>query len=166
MSAVSTKNFMSTFPSMVFGAVMSQHRLRRKTEKVQDMILDHIGFGVGDYEHSRAFYSAALAPLGIVLVMEIPAEANVGGHAAAGYGRGGEPLFWIGAEGRTEPVMHVAFAARSRAEVDGFHAAALAAGAQDNGAPGLRPQYHPHYYAAFILDPDGHNIEAVCHTPA
>ncbi|GGE27060.1 glyoxalase [Agaricicola taiwanensis] len=130
------------------------------------MIIDHMGFGVADYERSKAFYTAALAPLGIRLMTEIAAKDNISLHAAAGFGRDGEPLFWIGAEGRTRPFMHIAFAAQNRAQVDGFHAAAVAAGATDNGAPGLRPQYHPHYYAAFVLDLDGHNIEAVCHTPA
>ncbi len=133
-------------------------------------MLDHIGVPVSDFEASRAFYSAALAPLGISLVMEVSAE-ETGAAAHAGYGQGGKPFFWIGSGGSTglttsaESHVHVAFAAASRAQVDAFHAAALAAGGRDNGGPGLRPHYHPHYYGAFILDPDGHNIEAVCHHP-
>lgn len=130
------------------------------------MILDHMGFGVGNYERAKMFYTATLAPLGITLLMEVPAEENRSGHAACGFGREGHPLFWIGAEGRTTPPVHIAFVARSRAAVDGFHAAALDNGATDNGAPGLRPNYHPDYYAAFVIDPDGHNIEAVCHASA
>ncbi len=127
------------------------------------MIIDHLGFGVADYTRSKAFYEAALAPLGIAVVMEAPAEK--GGGAACGFGRGGKPQFWISAEGRTVPRVHVAFAAASRGDVDAFYKAALAAGAADNGAPGIRPHYHPNYYGAFVLDPDGHNIEAVCHKP-
>ena len=126
--------------------------------------LDHIGINATDYDRTKAFYTAALAPLGITLVMEF--------GKAAGFGRDGKPDFWIG-EGATRfqkpeqlsPItpVHVAFVARSRAEVDAFHTAALAAGARDNGKPGLRPEYHATYYGAFVLDPDGHNIEAVTH---
>jgi catechol 2,3-dioxygenase-like lactoylglutathione lyase family enzyme len=127
------------------------------------MIIDHLGFGVADYSRSKAFYEAALAPLGITVVMEAPAEK--GGGAACGFGREEKPVFWISAEGKTAPRLHFAFAAASREDVDAFYKAALAAGATDNGAPGLRPHYHPNYYGAFVLDPDGHNIEAVCHKP-
>lgn len=128
-------------------------------------MLDHIGLGVSDYERAKAFYAAALAPLGASLVMEVgPDLPGVGGRAA-GFGRDGKPDLWLGEEGRTEPRVHIAITARSRAEVDAFHRAALDAGARDNGAPGLRPHYHPDYYAAFVLDPDGHNLEAVCHAP-
>ncbi len=129
------------------------------------MIIDHLGFGVADYVRSKAFYEAALAPLGIAVVMEAPAEATESGGAACGFGREGKPVFWILAEGKAAPRLHVAFAAASREDVDAFYKAALAAGATDNGAPGLRPHYHPSYYGAFVLDPDGHNIEAVCHKP-
>ena len=129
------------------------------------MILDHIGLGVSDYERAKAFYDAALAPLGIVRLMEFPGEVTPSGAPACGYGRDGKPEFWIGAEGGTTPPLHVAFAARSRAEVDAFHAAAMAAGGTDNGPPGLRPLYHEHYYGAFVRDPDSHNVEAVCHRP-
>lgn len=127
-------------------------------------MIDHMGLGYADYEAAKAFFAKALAPLGVTLLMEVPAEGNPSGAPACGFGRE-QPLFWIGGEGRTTPVMHVAFTARTRAEVDGFYRAALAAGAKDNGAPGLRPHYHPNYYAAFVHDPDGHNIEAVCHAP-
>jgi catechol 2,3-dioxygenase-like lactoylglutathione lyase family enzyme len=126
--------------------------------------LDHLGIPVSDYARAKAFYGQALAPLGIAVVMELTAEMT-GDAAAAGFGRGRKPDFWIGEGSRIGPV-HVAFAATSRAEVDAFHAAAIAAGGRDNGAPGLRPHYHPDYYGAFVLDPDGHNIEAVCHRPA
>ena len=122
-------------------------------------MLDHVGFGVSDYARSKAFYERALAPLGITLLME-----PVG--RAAGFGQHGKPFFWL-EEGRT-PVteVHVAFLAKDRATVDAFHAAGLEAGGTDNGAPGLREIYHPTYYGAYVLDPDGNNIEAVCHTPA
>jgi catechol 2,3-dioxygenase-like lactoylglutathione lyase family enzyme len=129
------------------------------------MILDNVGFGVSDYERAKAFYDACLAPLGIERVMEVGGEDTPSGAPAVGYGRDGKPELWLGGEGKTTPPAHVAFLARSRAEVDAFHAAALAAGGTDNGAPGLRPQYHANYYGAFVLDPDGHNMEAVCHSP-
>lgn len=128
-------------------------------------MIDHIGFGVGDYERAKAFYAAALAPLGAALVMEVTGEQAASGAPAAGFGRDGRPDFWIGAEGRTTPPAHLAIIARTRAEVDAFHAAALAAGGRDNGGPGLRPQYGPDYYAAFVLDFDGHNVEAICRAP-
>ena len=121
------------------------------------MTIDHIGFPVADYERSKAFYTQALAPLGIGLVMEV--------QDWCGFGKAGKPEFWFGVGGVLRPPMHIAFAAQNRAQVRAFHAAALAAGGRDNGAPGLREIYHPHYYGAFVLDPDGHNIEAVCHAP-
>lgn len=126
--------------------------------------LDHISLNVSDYARSKAFYERVLEPLSIKLVMEF--------GPAGGFGRDGKPDFWIGT-GPTSfqrpehlaPItpIHVAFAARSRAEVDAFFAAAIAAGGKDFGAPGLRPEYHANYYGAFVLDPDGHNIEAVFH---
>ena len=128
-------------------------------------MIDHIGFAVSDYERAKAFYTKALAPLNYVLIMEVPAEGNPSGAPAAGFGEGGKPDFWIGGEGGIEKPLHVAFQTRDRASVDAFHKAALAAGGRDNGAPGLRPHYHPNYYGAFVFDLDGHNIEAVCHTP-
>lgn len=129
-------------------------------------MIDHVGFPVSDYDRARAFYAAALAPLGYALVMEVSAAENPSGAAAAGFGREGKPDFWIGAEGGLEKPLHVAIVAADRSAVDAFHRAALAAGAKDNGPPGIRAQYHPNYYAAFVRDRDGHNIEAVCHLPA
>jgi catechol 2,3-dioxygenase-like lactoylglutathione lyase family enzyme len=121
--------------------------------------LDHVGVDVSDYAASKTFYAQALAPLGMKVVMEP-------GPGAAGFGAD-FPFFWIFARGReTVTGAHVAFAAADRAMVDAFHHAALAAGGTDNGAPGVREIYHPHYYGAFVLDPDGNNVEAVCHKPA
>ena len=126
-------------------------------------MLDHVSIEVSDFERSKAFYEAVLAPLGIRLLMEF--------EGAAGFGKetehGPKPFFWVGARGR--PIVsgaHVAFGVRSTEQVDAFHAAALAAGGTDNGAPGPRPIYHPGYYGAFVLDPDGNNVEAVCHRAA
>lgn len=130
-------------------------------------MLDHIGIPVSDYAKAKAFYQQALAPLGAALRMEVgPEQTGAGSHG--GFGTPGKPCFWISdgrvGDGEAEST-HVAFAAKDRAAVRAFHAAALAAGGRDNGAPGLRPHYHAHYYAAFVRDPDGHNIEAVCHAP-
>lgn len=121
------------------------------------MIIDHLGIAVSDYTISKQFYTQCLAPLEIQLVMEA--------HGWAGFGAEGKPEFWFGPAEKTQTPMHIAFSATSRAAVDRFYQAALAAGGVDNGAPGLRPEYHPHYYGAFVFDPDGHNIEAVCHKP-
>jgi len=130
-------------------------------------LIDHIGMPVSDVARATEFCLRALAPLGIGIVMEVSAE-QTGDGAAVGFGAQGKPFFWIG-EG-SPPVgdqhIHVAFAAKTRAEVDAFYAAAIAAGARDNGPPGLRPHYHANYYGAFVLDADGNNIEAVCHAPA
>ena len=127
-------------------------------------MLDHIGFAVADFARARAFYVAALKPLGLSLVMEVTAE-ETGGDAGAGFGVAVKPFLWIGTGAKPKGGTHVAFAAETRAEVDSFYQAALAAGGTDNGAPGLRPHYHPNYYGAFVLDPDGNNVEAVCHKP-
>lgn len=126
-------------------------------------MLDHVGVAVSDIERSRRFYDQALAPLGISLMAEIGPELTDAGGTALGYGGGDSPFFWIGGNERVGEGTHIAFTARTRAEVAAFHAAALAAGGTDHGAPGLRPHYHANYYAAFVLDPDGINIEAVCH---
>lgn len=127
-------------------------------------MLDHIGFPVSNFLHSRRFYQIVLEPLGIGIVKEVTAE-QTGASAAAGFGENGKPYFWIGdGEGVVRGRLHVAFTAKTRADVDAFYQAALAAGGRDNGKPGLRPHYHAHYYGAFVLDPDGHNIEAVCHS--
>jgi catechol 2,3-dioxygenase-like lactoylglutathione lyase family enzyme len=127
-------------------------------------MLDHIGFAVADLARSRKFYAKALAPLGYIPVMDLTAE-QTGGYAGTGFGPPSRPQFWIGNGEQPGSRVHIAFVAKSRAEVDAFHKAALAAGGRDNGAPGLRPHYHEHYYGAFVVDPDGHNVEAVCHTP-
>lgn len=119
------------------------------------MFIDHIGFAVADYRRSKAFYTRCLAPLGLQLIVEI--------EGWAGFGRGDRAELWFGEDGTAQRPMHIAFVADDRASVDRFYRAALAAGGKDNGAPGLRPIYHAHYYGAFVIDPDGHNIEAVCH---
>jgi catechol 2,3-dioxygenase-like lactoylglutathione lyase family enzyme len=126
-------------------------------------MIDHIGFPVSDYTRARDFYLKALAPLGYTLIMEV--QQNEHDAPAAGFGRDGKPDFWIGGEGGLAKAVHIAIVADDRATVDAFYAAAMAAGAKDNGAPGVRAHYHPNYYGAFVLDPDGHNIEAVCHKP-
>ena len=122
-------------------------------------MIDHVGIGVSDYEASKAFYSQALEPLGIELLMEPVAEARR-------FGKDGMPFFWIPASRPVQSGVHVAFGCEDRALVDAFHAAAFAAGGTDNGPAGPRPIYHAHYYGAFVLDPDGNNVEAVCHRPA
>lgn len=121
------------------------------------MIFDHIGLAVSDYEHSKRFFTQALAPLGIELLMEV--------QGWAGLGRAGKAEFWFGTHTQPQAPMHIAFAAQNREQVRAFYAAALAAGGKDNGAPGIREVYHPNYYGAFVIGPDGHNIEAVTHTP-
>ena len=127
-------------------------------------MIDHIGIDVTDFERSKAFYQRALAPLGYALLMEVPA-AVTGQTDVAGFGEAPKPDFWISRGSANRPPVHVAFRAASRKVVDAFYRAALDAGGKDHGAPGLRPHYHPNYYGAFVLDPDGHNIEAVCHSP-
>lgn len=121
-------------------------------------MLDHVGLEVSDLEASKAFFGEALAPLGISLLMEV-------GGVAAGFGDERKPYFWIAGRGPVGTGTHVAFGVETRELVDEFHAAALAAGGRDNGAPGPRPQYHESYYGGFVLDLDGNNIEAVCHRP-
>ena len=121
-------------------------------------MMDHVGVNVSDYERSKAFYEKALAPLGMKPLMEF-------GPAMCGFG-GEFPFFWIGKRDRDpSTAVHIAFSARDREMVDAFHAAALEAGGTDNGGPGVREIYHPNYYGAFVLDPDGNNVEAVCHKP-
>jgi len=127
-------------------------------------MIDHLGIGASDIHLSRHFYDAALAPLGIGTVMEVTPEQS-GGYHGIGYGKNGKPAFWLGSGGASGTGIHIAFTASSRAQVDAFHAAALNAGGKDNGGPGLRPHYHPNYYGAFVFDPDGINVEAVCHAP-
>jgi catechol 2,3-dioxygenase-like lactoylglutathione lyase family enzyme len=126
-------------------------------------VIDHVGIEVGDIDRSRSFYEAALAPLGIELVMEFEGMLGFGKVTE----RGRQPFFWVAARGRPAVSgVHIALGARERDQVDAFHAAGLAAGGTDNGAPGPRPVYHPGYYGAFVLDPDGNNIEAVHHQRA
>jgi catechol 2,3-dioxygenase-like lactoylglutathione lyase family enzyme len=122
--------------------------------------LDHVALSAGDYEVSRRFYEQALGALGLKPLMSFDEGGKVTGFGAR------QPIFWLGDGGKLQNGrVHYAFAAATRAEVDAFYAAAMAAGGKDNGPPGLRPHYHATYYAAFVLDPDGHNIEAVCHAP-
>ena len=128
-------------------------------------MLDHVGFAVSDAERSKRFYEQALAPLGITLIMTVTPEQTEAGGTAHGFGSDGKPYFWVGDNERVGEGTHVAFEADTRAKVEAFYQAAMAAGGKDNGAPGIRPHYHPNYYAAFVYDPDGANIEAVCHRP-
>lgn len=127
-------------------------------------MIDHIGIGCGDFEASRRFYEAALSPLGIAKMMEVTPEMT-GGYHGIGMGAEQKPFFWFGNDGARGTGMHVAFTAETRAQVDAFYAAAMANGGRDNGPPGIRAHYHPNYYAAFVYDPDGINVEAVCHAP-
>ncbi|MES1971219.1 MAG: VOC family protein [Pseudomonadota bacterium] len=127
-------------------------------------MIDHIGIAASDFAASRRLYEAALAPLGIGLMMEVTPE-QTGGYHGLGLGKNGKPFFWLGNGGPRGAGMHIAFVAESRAQVDAFYQAAIAAGGHDNGPPGIRAHYHPNYYAAFVLDPDGINVEAVCHRP-
>jgi catechol 2,3-dioxygenase-like lactoylglutathione lyase family enzyme len=121
------------------------------------MIIDHLGFQVTSFTRSRDFFVAALKPLGMGIIMQ--------GEGWVMIGREGEGAIWLGSFGPITSPIHVAFSAANREQVRQFHATALAAGGKDNGAPGIRDQYHPNYYAAFVIAPDGHNIEAVCHRP-
>jgi len=125
-------------------------------------MIDHLSIGVSDLARAKPFYDAIMAALGAAVQMDFPPRA-------AGYGRDGKPSLWI-AQPETGAALtgwgHIALVAASRAQVDAFHAAGLAAGGTDNGAPGIRLHYHPNYYAAFIVDPDGNRLEAVCHQPA
>jgi catechol 2,3-dioxygenase-like lactoylglutathione lyase family enzyme len=130
-------------------------------------MIDHITLTVTDYARSKAFYEKLLAPLEIRIVAEFGVYAGFGLHSRAFFWVGGKaPDFWTAAHKAGASPTHVAFAAKDRATVDAFYAAGIVAGAKDNGPPGPRALYHPHYYGAFVLDPDGNNIEAVCHSPA
>lgn len=128
-------------------------------------MIDHLSITVSDIEAARRFYDAVLATLGAGRAMDV----DFGPVHGTGYGHGGKPSFWIGcredAPADAGRAGHVAFTAPDRPSVDAFHRAALASGAQDDGAPGLRPHYHENYYAAFVIDPDGYRLEAVCHRP-
>ena len=123
-------------------------------------MFDHVGLNVAEFETSRRFFERALAPLGYRVVLDFSQ------HSAVGFGTSEDkPEFWVAARDPRGTGTHVAFNAADRATVDRFHAEAVAAGGTDNGPPGTREDYHPSYYAAFVLDPDGNNIEAVCHAP-
>ena len=132
--------------------------MRRPDDYQGALMLDHIGLDVRSYAVTRAFYSAVLVPLGYGLVEEL--------RGWGGFGPEGRPLFWIHESSKPLTPIHLAFIAPTRGDVDRFYDAAIAAGARDNGRPGLRAHYHPNYYGAFVLDPDGNNIEAVCHLPS
>lgn len=128
-------------------------------------MIDHTGLVASDFAKSKAFYEQALGAIGYKLLMEL--SVAVTGHTdVVGFGESPKPDFWVSRGSPNQPPLHVAFRVANRALVDAFYATALAAGGRDNGAPGLLPHYHPDYYGAFVLDPDGHNIEAVCHEPA
>lgn len=120
-------------------------------------MIDHLVLNVKDLEASKRFYEQALAPLGYAVLMAYP--------EGVGFGLEGKPVFWIASRGEAHTQVHVAFGCTERGPVRDFHEAALRAGGKDNGAPGIRETYHPNYYGAFVLDPDGNNIEAVCHDP-
>ena len=126
-------------------------------------MIDHTGIAVSDFAAAKRFYDAALAPLGASLVITVPEEFT-GGLKVGGYGYT-RPQFWINEGEEPGPGRHYAFTADTRVEVDAFYEAAMEAGGRDNGKPGVRAHYHPNYYAAFVLDPDGNNVEAVCHVP-
>ncbi len=120
-------------------------------------MFDHVGFGVSDYAASRAFFLKALEPLGVAVVME--------GQYGLGLGQKGKPSLWMYQTSEKPAHLHLAFTAANRNQVEAFYRAVLEAGGKDNGAPGLRPHYHANYYGAFVIGPDGHNVEAVCHKP-
>jgi catechol 2,3-dioxygenase-like lactoylglutathione lyase family enzyme len=126
-------------------------------------MIDHTGVSVSDFQKSKAFYVKALAPLGYQVIKELPAD--IAPQGVLGLGVPPFPDFWLAGGKPNSPPVHVAFRAQERAQVDAFYKAAMAAGGRDNGPPGIRAHYHPGYYGAFVLDPDGHNIEAVCHGP-
>jgi catechol 2,3-dioxygenase-like lactoylglutathione lyase family enzyme len=125
-------------------------------------MIDHTGVSVSDFDRSKTFYQRALAPIGYALLADFPAAVT--GHTdVAGFGEAPKPDFWVNKGSANRPASHIAFRVATRKNVDAFYEAAIAAGGVDNGPPGLRPHYHANYYGAFVLDPDGHNIEAVCH---
>lgn len=126
-------------------------------------MIDHINVSVENIHSSKRFYQSSLAPIGYLLLKESSVKES-GGPEFAGLGANGVPSFWIVQGAPNEPRLHVAFRAEKRVQVDAFYQAAINAGGKDNGKPGLRPQYHPNYYGAYVLDPDGHNIEVVCHS--
>jgi catechol 2,3-dioxygenase-like lactoylglutathione lyase family enzyme len=130
-----------------------------------DVVLDHIEFAVADAERSRRFYEEALRPFGMTVIIRVGPDRTRTGGTRYGLGRDGYPRIWFHDGEAPGSPMHLALAATDRGVVDAFHKAALAAGGADNGAPGIRERYHPAYYAAFVLDPDGNNIEVICQVP-
>lgn len=127
-------------------------------------MIDHTGVVASNFARSKEFYSKALSAIGYSLLAEFPASVT-GNTDVAGFGEPPKPDFWVSKGSPNNPPIHVAFRVGTRAQIDAFFKAAVAAGGRDNGPPGLRPHYHPNYYGAFVLDLDGHNIEAVCHSP-
>jgi hypothetical protein len=128
-------------------------------------MIDHLGISVREHAASKRFYLQALAPLNIGVVMEVPKAQSGGPSDYTGFGKDNFPFFWIG-EGQVAGSLHLCFKADTRAQVDAFYAAAIKAGARDNGKPGIREHYHPNYYGAFVIDLNGVNLEAACHKPA
>jgi hypothetical protein len=128
-------------------------------------MIDHMGISVRSHAESKAFYLAALSPLGIGVAMAVPREVSGAPSDYTGFGSNQKPYFWIGEGPANSAGMHLAFVAQTRKQVDEFYRAAMAAGAKDNGAPGIRAHYHPNYYGAFVIDLNGVNLEAVCHKP-
>lgn len=128
-------------------------------------MIDHIGIAVHDHAASKRFYTQALAPLNITVMMEVSKAESGAPSDYTGFGSNNKPFFWIG-ENQVAGQMHLCFVAEARAQVDAFYAAAIKAGARDNGKPGIREHYHPSYYGAFVIDLNGVNLEAVCHKPA
>lgn len=128
-------------------------------------LIDHLNIGVPELARSLAFYEAALAPLGIVRLLHVPPNPSDDQLEMYGFGQGHKPFFWLVADGVVGPNMHVAFIAPDRATVRAFYDTALSVGGRPLLEPGLRPEYQPDYYGAFVLDPDGVNVEAVCHRP-
>lgn len=129
-----------------------------------NMMIDHVSLSVADMDRAKRFYASLLAEIGMELVGEVTAE-QTGSVAHVGFGIGRKGQFWLSGDGPQTPHAHICFRAASRNAVRAFHAAGLAHGGTDNGAPGIREIYHPEYYAAFVTDPEGHNIEAVCFEP-
>jgi catechol 2,3-dioxygenase-like lactoylglutathione lyase family enzyme len=129
-------------------------------------MIDHLGITVHDHAASKRFYLAALAPLDIGVAMEVPKAVSGGPSDYTGFGNNNKPYFWIGEGQQVASGMHLCFTADTRAQVDAFYAAAIKAGARDNGKPGIREHYHPNYYGAFVIDLNGVNLEAVCHEAA
>lgn len=130
--------------------------------KFAGSLIDHVGIGVSDILHARAFYERSLEPLGITLLMSIETDHPHSTPRRLGFGSAGKPFLWLHDAPVPSYGAHIALLAQSHGAVDAFHAAAIAVGGQDNGAPGIRPQYHSDYYAAFVLGPDGVNLECVC----